>query len=130
MRAFCMAGFNPGGGTPILCHIRDVRPEWVNFPGQKSADGCKSPPKTCGCVIILIHKTSGLVTFSIILPGNVWFSCKLNKTYCNLGNFGSCFIVHSLAMGLFLLIDGPALVCDWVNFPVVWLHTPVQTKLK
>ena len=29
------------GGTPILGHIRDVRPEWVSFPGQKPADGCK-----------------------------------------------------------------------------------------
>ena len=31
----------PGGGTPILGHISDVRPEWVSFPGQKPADGCK-----------------------------------------------------------------------------------------
>ena len=30
-----------GGGTPILDHIRDVRPDWVSFPGQKPADGCK-----------------------------------------------------------------------------------------
>ena len=30
-----------GGGTPILGHIRDVRPEWVSFPGRKPADGCK-----------------------------------------------------------------------------------------
>ena len=29
------------GGTPILGHIRNVRPEWVGFPGQKPADGCK-----------------------------------------------------------------------------------------
>ena len=29
------------GGTPILGHIRDVRPEWVSFPGRKPADGCK-----------------------------------------------------------------------------------------
>ena len=35
---------------------------------------------------------------------------KLNKTCCSLVNFGSCFIVHSLGMGLFLFIDGPALV--------------------
>ena len=33
-------------------------------------------------------------------------------------------------MGLFLFIDGPALVCGWVNFPMLWPHTPVQTKLK
>ena len=32
---------SPGGGTPILGHIRDVRPEWVSFPGRKPADGCK-----------------------------------------------------------------------------------------
>ena len=25
-------------------------------------------------------------------------------------------------MGLFLLIDGPALVWGWVNFPIVWSH--------
>ena len=30
---------NRGGGTPILGHIRDVRPEWVSFPGRKPADG-------------------------------------------------------------------------------------------
>ena len=24
----------------------------------------------------------------------------------------------------------PALVCGWVNFPILWPHTPVQTKLK
>ena len=27
---------------------------------------------------------------------------KLNKTCCNLVKFGSCFIVHSLGMGLFV----------------------------
>ena len=32
---------DPGrGGTPILGHIRDVRPKWVSFPGQKPAGGC------------------------------------------------------------------------------------------
>ena len=55
---------------------------------------------------------------------------KLNKTCCNLANFGSCFIIHSLGMGLFLFIDGPTLICGWVNFPIVWPHTPVQMKLK
>ena len=34
-----------GGGTPVLGYTRDVRPEWVSFRGQKSADGCKFPPK-------------------------------------------------------------------------------------
>ena len=24
----------------------------------------------------------------------------------------------------------PALVCGWVNFPILWPHTPVQMKLK
>ena len=83
--------------------------------------------------IILIRKTSGLVTISIILPENGWFSCKSNKTYCNLVDFGSCFIVHSLGMGLFLFIGGPTsgtLVCGWVNFLIVWPHTPIQMKLK
>ena len=44
--------FPGGGGTPILDHIRDVRPEWVSFPGRKPEDGCKF--LTCGWVIILI----------------------------------------------------------------------------
>ena len=68
--------------------------------------------------------------FDIILPGNGWFASKLNKTYCSLVNFASCSIVNSLGMGLFLFIDGPALVCGWVNFPILWPNTPVQTKLK
>ena len=29
---FCEVNFSPGG-TPILGHIRDVRTEWVSFPG-------------------------------------------------------------------------------------------------
>ena len=33
--------FPRGGGTPILGHTRDVRPEWVTFAGRKPADGCK-----------------------------------------------------------------------------------------
>ena len=36
---------SPGGSTPILGYTKDVRPEWVSFRGQKSADGCKFPPK-------------------------------------------------------------------------------------
>ena len=31
---------------------------------------------------------------------------------------------------MFLFIDGPALVCGWVSFPILWPHPPVQTKLK
>ena len=31
---------------------------------------------------------------------------------------------------MFLFIDGPALVCRWVNFAILWPHTPVLTKLK
>ena len=34
------------GSTPILGHIKDVRPEWVGFPGQKPTDGCKFLTKT------------------------------------------------------------------------------------
>ena len=33
-------------------------------------------------------------------------------------------------MGVFLFIDEPALVCGWVNFPILWPHTPVQTKVE
>ena len=33
-------------------------------------------------------------------------------------------------MGVFLFIDRPASVCGWVNFPILWPHTPVQTKMK
>ena len=86
--------------------------------------------KACGWVIILIHKISGLVTTSIILPGNGWSSCKLNKTYCNLTNIGSCFIVRSLGVGLLVLIDGPALVCKWVNICNSVATHPHTTKLK
>ena len=60
------------GGTPILGHIRDVRPEWVSFPSRKPADGCKFVTKN----LRMGHN------FDILLPGNGWFSSKLNKTYC------------------------------------------------
>ena len=69
--------FGPGGGTPILGHIREARPEWVSFPGQKPADGCKFLTKN----LRMGHN------FDIILPGNGWFSSKLNKAYCSLVNF-------------------------------------------
>ena len=52
-----------GGGTPILGHIRNVRPEWVGFPGQKPADGCKFLTKN----LPMGHN------FDIIQPGNGWF---------------------------------------------------------
>ena len=65
------------GGTPILGHIRDVRPEWVSFPGRKPADGCKFFTKN----LWMSHN------FDIIVPGNGWFSFKLNKAYCSLVNF-------------------------------------------
>ena len=68
---------SPGGGTPILGHIRDVRPEWVSFPGREPADGCK----------FLANNLRMGHNFGIILPGNGWFSSKLNKTYCRLVNF-------------------------------------------
>ena len=71
--------FHPwgGGGTPILGHIRDVRPEWVSFPGRKPADGCKFLTKSL--------RTGH--NFDIILLGNGWFFSKMNKTYCSLVNF-------------------------------------------
>ena len=65
------------GDTPLLGHIRDVRPEWVSFPGQKPTDGCTFLAKN----LRIGHN------FDIILPGNRWFSSKLNKTYCSLVNF-------------------------------------------
>ena len=65
------------GGTPILGQIGDVRPEWVTFPGRKPADECKFLTKN----LWMGHN------FYIILPGNGWFSSKLNKTYCSLVNF-------------------------------------------
>ena len=67
----------PGGGTSILGHTRDVRPEWVSFPGRKPEDGCKFFTKS----VRMYHN------FDIILPENGWFSFKLNKTYCCLVNF-------------------------------------------
>ena len=64
------------GGTPILGHVRDVRPEWVSFPGRKPADGCK----------FLIKNLQMEHNFDIILPGNGWFLSKLNKTCYSLVN--------------------------------------------
>ena len=32
---------DPPGGTPILGHTREVRPEWVSFRDPKPADGYK-----------------------------------------------------------------------------------------
>ena len=69
--------FPGGGGTSILGHIRDVRPEWVSFPVRKPADGCKFLTK---------NQRMGH-NFDIILPGNGRLSSKLNKTYCSLVNF-------------------------------------------
>ena len=67
-----------GGCTSIMGHIRDVRPEWMNFPGQKPADECK----------FLTKNLRMGPNFDIILPGNGWLSSKLNKIYCSLVNFG------------------------------------------
>ena len=47
------------------------------FPGQNLADGCKFLTKN----LRMGHN------FDIILPGNGWFSSKLNKTYCSSVNF-------------------------------------------
>ena len=66
-------------------HIRDLRPEWVSFLGQKPADGCKFLTKN----LRMGHN------FDIILPGNGWFSSKLNKTYCSLVNYASCSTVNT-----------------------------------
>ena len=33
-------------------------------------------------------------------------------------------------MGLFLFIDGPALVCRWVNFPILLPHTPRTNEVE
>ena len=56
--------FNLGhpGSTPILGHIRDVGPEWVSFPGQKPADGCK----------FLTKNLRMGRNFDMIQPGNGW----------------------------------------------------------
>ena len=70
-------------------HTRDVRPEWVTFPGRKPADGCK----------FLTRNLRMGYNFDIILPGNGWFSSKLNKTYCSLVNF--YLASFSLRMGQF-----------------------------
>ena len=55
--------------TPILGYIRDVRPEWVTFPGRKPANECK--------VLTKIMRMGN--NFDIISPGNGWFCSKLNK---------------------------------------------------
>ena len=86
----CILSKSRGGGTPILGHIRDVRPEWVSFPGQKPADGCKFLTKN----LRMGHN------FDIISPANGWFFSKFNKTYCSL----SISIVNSLRMGLVHLL--------------------------
>ena len=65
------------GDTPILGHIRDVRPEWVTFPSRKPVDGCK----------FLIKNLWMGHNFDIILPGNGWLFSNLNKTHCSLVNF-------------------------------------------
>ena len=84
-----------GGGTPILGHTRDVRPECVSFPGRKPADGCKFLAKN----LRMGHN------FYMILPGNRWFSSKLNKTYCSLVNF--------------LLQIVSEWVCFWASFSLL-----------
>ena len=80
-------------------HIRVVRPEWVSFPGRKPADGCKFLTKN----LQMGHN------FDIIVPGNGWFSSKLNKTYCSLVNFCCKWSENGS-------VFGPALVCGWVSF--------------
>ena len=99
---FCKGLYGARGVTPILGHIRDVRPEWVCFPGRKPADGCNFFTRN----LRMGHN------FDIILPGNGWFSSKLNKTYCSLVNF---YCKQSENGSVFV----PALVCGWVNFPIL-----------
>ena len=65
--------------------------------------------------------------FDIILPGNGWFSSKLNKKPIVVWSIS---VVSSLRVGVFSSIDGSALVCGWVNVSILWPHTPVQTKVK
>ena len=77
------------GGTPILGHIRDVRPEWVSFPGRKSADGCK---------FFLPKRLGTGHNFDTIVPGNGWFPLNWIKPIV----VQSISIVNSLRMGLFL----------------------------
>ena len=97
---------------------------YITFLYSEHPDRVSTEAKTCGAVIILIHKTRGLVIISMTLPGNAWFSYALNKCYSNLENFGS-FIVGSLEMGMCLSVDEPALVCGWVIFSKLWPHIPV-----
>ena len=40
----------------------------------------------------------------------------MNKTCCNLVNFGSRFVVKGLGMSLFLFIERPTLVCGIGQF--------------
>ena len=84
-----------------------------DFSRPKPADRCKFFTKN----LRMGHN------FDIILPGNGWFSSKLNKTYCSLVNF-YCKLSENGSVFL------PALVCGWVNFPILWPHTPVEMKLK
>ena len=140
----------PGRGTPILGHIRDVRPEWVSFPGRKPSDGCR----------FLTKKLRMGYNSDIILPGNGWLSSKLNKTYCFLVNFfckssenGSVFVYwwasFSLRMGQFFnpvathprtnevevpppppLGKGTTKASNsdhnWTMYPVLWHHNWVN----
>ena len=83
------------GGTPILGHTRDVRPELGEFSRSKNLRiGVNFCPKTCGWVIILIRKT---LDWSSSVNNSPWewvVFVKLNKTCCNLVNFGSLFLLY------------------------------------
>ena len=93
----------------MVGHTTDARPELVSFLGARS-ELVSFLGQNLPMGHNFNHKTSGLVTISVILPENGWFSCKLNKTYSNLVNFPSCLIAHSLGMDLFLFTDWSALV--------------------
>ena len=99
-----------GGGHSHIGSHQGCRGRMGEFSRPKNLQmGINFCPKARRWVIILIHKASRLVTISIIPPGNGWFSRKLSKSYRNSANFGSCFIAHSLGMGLFF-------VYRWANF--------------
>ena len=85
------------------------------FPGWKPVDGCKFFTKNPQ----MGHN------FDIILPGNAWFSSEWNKIYCtsSVVNFYCKWSENGSVFGL-------ALVCRWVNFPILWPHTLVQMKFK
>ena len=58
-----------------------------SYYGYAARMGEFSRPKTCDGYKFLTKNLRMGHNFDIILPGNGWFSSKLNKTYCSLVNF-------------------------------------------